>query len=186
MIRDKAALDTNRLGQIRRDIEHVTTTEEFLGTGGIKNYPGVGHRGDSKGQASGDIGFDKTGDNVDRRTLSSQNQMNTNCPSHLCQPADIVFDLSRREEHNFGQLVDKDNNVGDRLKASHIVVAFDVFGSYFGKFFVAEFHLGDSPLESRDDLLRLDYYRTKEVGDTVVGSQLDTFGINHNQSDLRR
>ncbi len=54
----------------------------------------------------------KPGDDVDRRPLRRDDQVNAGRARELRQAHDRRFDLRRRDQHEVGELVDDDHDVG--------------------------------------------------------------------------
>src|SRR5690606_41396170 len=74
----------------------------------------------SKGDASRDVGLDQTSDDINRRALGSQEQVNTDGTSHLSNTGDSFFSLGRSEQHKIGQLVDHDHYVRSEEHTSEL------------------------------------------------------------------
>ena len=68
-----------------------------------------------KEMRDGKLALIKPGDDIDRRTLRREHQMDADGARHLRQPRDRLFDLVAGDHHQVGQLVDDDDDVGQRL-----------------------------------------------------------------------
>jgi len=71
--------------------------------------------GEAEGHAGGHVGLDEAGDDVDRRALRSEDEMDADGASHLREARDGLFDIGAVEHHEVGELVDDDDDVGKRL-----------------------------------------------------------------------
>ena len=68
--------------------------------------------GDLKRDARRKIGFDQTGDDIHRRPLRGENQMNPGRSGFLRQPGNVFLDIPPDRHHQIRQLVD--NNYDPR------------------------------------------------------------------------
>ena len=59
-----------------------------------------------EGDARGEVGLDQAGDDVDRRPLGGDDQVDAGRAGKLGEAADLALDLERRRHHQVGQLVD--------------------------------------------------------------------------------
>ena len=69
IVGDKRAMDARRIPSSRREIEHVTLSEQSLGSHLVKDGARVDLGRHLKGHARRNIGLDQAGDYVDRRPL---------------------------------------------------------------------------------------------------------------------
>ena len=60
------------------------------------------------------VGLDDAGDHVHRRPLRRQNQMDADRARHLRQARDGLLDFVARHHHQVRQLVDDDDDAGQR------------------------------------------------------------------------
>jgi len=107
----------------------------------------------------------------------------------LGHAADQVLDLAGRHHHQVGQLVDDDDDVGERREPEPrgaLVEGRDVAGTVAGEELVALLHLLACPAQGGDGGLRLDHHRHQQVGHVGEGAQLDPLGINQDQLELRQ
>ena len=68
-------MHADRQAGARRQVEHVTVTEQLLGAALIEDGARVNLARHLEGHARRDVGLDQTGDHVHRRTLGGENQM---------------------------------------------------------------------------------------------------------------
>src|SRR6185437_13295550 len=91
-----------------RHVEHVALAEELLGTLLAQNSAAVDLGGDLEGYAGREVGLDGAGDDVNRRTLSRQDDVDAGSARHLRQPLDGAFDVLAGDHHQVRHLVDND------------------------------------------------------------------------------
>ena len=104
-------MEPDRIRLARRHEEHVTVTEERLGSVAVENRPGVRHRNHAEGDPGSEIRFDDAGDNVDRRALRGEDEVDSNRPCHLSQTLHGCFNLTRSPDHQIGELVHDHDDV---------------------------------------------------------------------------
>src|SRR5699024_10686295 len=63
--------------------QHITFTYELFGPAGVQNGAGIYFRTNFKGNAGRKVGFNRAGKDVDRRPLSSNDQMYPYSPCQL-------------------------------------------------------------------------------------------------------
>ena len=98
----------------RRQIEHVAFAEQRFRAVGIENGARVNFAGHAEGNARGEIGFDQAGDDVHRRPLRGEDQVDAHRASHLRQARDGFLDAVGIHHHQVGQFVNHDHDVGKR------------------------------------------------------------------------
>ena len=101
----------------RRQEQHVALAEQLLGAVAVENRARVGLRRHAERDARRQVGLDQAGDDVHRRPLRRQNQVDADGARHLRQPADRFLDLVAGHHHQVGELVDDDDDEGQRLRA---------------------------------------------------------------------
>ena len=74
--------------------------------------------GKAESYARRDVCLDQAGDDIDRWPLRRQHQVNSDRACHLRQARDRFFDVGTIQHHQVGQLVDDDDDVGQRLCSS--------------------------------------------------------------------
>ena len=111
LIRYKCALHTHRLWNSLRAEQHVSLAEELLGAVHIQNGSRIHARSHGKGDTARHIRLDQTGNDIDRRTLCRNDQMNAARSCELCQTADGFLDFARRYHHKIRQLVHDNHNL---------------------------------------------------------------------------
>ena len=88
-------------------------SEQRFGAVGVENRARIHFGRHAEGNAGREVGLDQSGDHVDR-SLGRQNQVNADRARHLCEPCDRLFHVAGIEHHQVGQLVDDDDDVGNR------------------------------------------------------------------------
>ena len=126
---------------------------------------------------------------------SREHQMNADCARHLGEAGDGFFDVSAVEHHEVGELVDDDDDVGQRLLVD---IVEEVFGAVFeelvelidvadvvgGEEFEAALHLADGVAESVGGELGFGDDGREEVRDALVHAEFDALGIDEDHADL--
>ena len=86
-----------------------------FGAVGVEDGARVHLGGQAEADARRHVGLDQAGDDVDRGPLRGQHQVDADGARHLRQPRDRLFHVGAVEHHQVGQLVDDDDDVGQRL-----------------------------------------------------------------------
>ena len=139
-------------------------------------------------------------DDVDGGPLRSKDQMDADGTRHLGEPADRLFDLVARHHHEIGELVDHDDDEGQRLRRVRVfgvrafrqyqpdvaVVLLDVSHAFRGQRLVTLFHLVHGPTQRIRGLLRVDDHRRQQVRDLLVHPELQPLGIDQDHPHIVR
>ncbi len=112
---DEGAMDAHQAGAARGQEQHVALAEQVLGAHHVQNSSGIDSCGHTERDASREVGLDEAGDDIDRRPLGSQNEVDADGAGHLGEADDAGFDTLTFEHHQVGQLVDDDQDVRQRL-----------------------------------------------------------------------
>ena len=155
--------------------------------------------------ARGEIRFDHAGDDVDRRPLSGDDQMNADRARFLRQPRDGIFNILRRDHHQIGKFVDDDHDVVHRLGRGPLitrsrfpsaamrfgilqqrVVLIDVAHAALGERAIAILHFRHGPDQRVRGELRIGNDRMQQMGDVLVDLQLHHLRIDHQHPQLTR
>ena len=102
-------------------VEHVAATQQRLGAVGVENGARIDFGRHAERHAGREVRLDQSGDDVDRRPLRRQHQVNADRARHLRQSRDRLFDVAAVEHHQVGQFVDDDDDVGKRPLFAGIV-----------------------------------------------------------------
>ena len=186
VITDKGALATQSQASAGREKEHVAVAKQLFSAAFVKHYPAVGSAGHLEGDPGRQVALDQAGDDVDRRFLRSQNQMDTNRPALLGQPNDVLLDLLARGHHHVGDLVrdhhderhSRRNGVGlflafrvdplEQFRAAQGVVLREVPDAGSGQQGITLFHLVDRPGEDCLGLLHVGDDRVHQMRQRLV------------------
>ena len=106
---DKGALYARHVAALRE--EQVATADQLIGTGRVEDGARVNHRRYAEGYPHGEVGLDRTRDNVCRRALGGDNHVNTHGARLLCDAGDGHFDLAPGGHNQVAELVDNNNDV---------------------------------------------------------------------------
>ncbi len=97
--------------------QHVAVAEQFIGPHFIEYDAAVDPAGDLERDAGRQVGLDQAGDDIDRRFLRGEDQVDTDRPALLCQANDMLFHLFAGGHHQVGDFVRHDDDerqvVGD-------------------------------------------------------------------------
>ena len=143
----------------------------------------------------------KPGDDVDRRPLGGENQVDADRPRHLRQPRDRLFDLVAGNHHQVGELVDQHDDRRQRAdlvavvvqhrtvvlglrEAQVAVVLLDVAHADRRQRLVALLHLAHGPAQRVRGLLRIDDHRREQVRNVLVHPELEALRVDHDQPHI--
>ena len=90
--------------------------EQLLGTALIENGARIDSRRHLKPDTSRHVRFNQTGNNVDRRTLRRQHQVNTSCPRLLSNSSNQLLNLFTDDHHHVGEFVDHHHDSRQRIE----------------------------------------------------------------------
>ena len=97
-------------------VEHVALAQQLLGALFAQDGAAVDLRRHEEADARRQVRLDDAGDDVDRRALRRQNEVDARRPRLLRQPLDQEFDFLARRHHQVGQLVDHHHDLRQRLE----------------------------------------------------------------------
>ena len=170
------ALDARGFRCAHRQEQAVALAEQLLRARLVEDYPRVSQRRGLEAQPGRHIGLDQTGDDVDRRPLGGDHEVDAGRPRELGDPDDGVLDVPRGDHHQIGQLVDDDEQVrigrihtlrpGRRTSFTGPHLAVEVVDVPDpGRFhvLVAHVHFANDPAQRVGRLLRVGDHRRDEV-----------------------
>ena len=85
--------------------QHVALAEQLLGAVAVENRARIDLRRHAEGDAGREVGLDQPGDDVHRRPLRREDQVDADGARHLRQARDRFFDFVAGDHHQVGQLV---------------------------------------------------------------------------------
>ena len=91
--------------------EHVALAEQALGAALVEDHARVDLRGDGERDPRRDVDLDRAGDDVRRRALGREQQVDADGARLLGEADDRVLDLGRGDHHQVGELVDHAEDV---------------------------------------------------------------------------
>ena len=200
LLGDVRAVQTDEARRRGRQEQHVAAAEQLLGAVAVENRPRVDLRRHAERDARRQVGLDEPGDDVDRRPLRRENQVDADGARHLREPRDRLLDLVAGDHHQVGQLVDDDDDEGQRLGRLAVlrrplfgdrlldvaVVLLDVPDAFGRERLVALFHLAHRPAQRVRRLLGIDDDRRQQVGDVLVHPELQPLRIDHDHPHIVR
>ena len=163
-------LHAPRLPHRCRQEQHVAEPDQLVGPALIEHDARVCLRRRRERDAARDVRFDQPGDDVDRRPLRRNQEVDADRTSHLRDAADRVFHVARRDHHQVGQLVDDDEDVrhlfghrepvlADAPGAHGFVVRVDLALAVLREVLVAVLHLTHDPAQRIGRALRVRDHR---------------------------
>src|SRR5207302_4874824 len=102
--------------RVQGQVEHVAAAEQLLGAHLVEDHPRVDAARHREGDAAGDVRLDQAGDDVRRRALGGDDQVDADGAGELGDAADEVLDLAGGDHHQVGELVDDDDDVRQRVE----------------------------------------------------------------------
>jgi hypothetical protein len=99
----------------------------------------------------------------------------------------MFFHFFGRGHHQVRHFIDDDDNVGQRLfvaLAEIFVVAHEIARTDFATETITPLHLFDGPEEHPGRLVNFGNDRAEQVGNTIVHTQFDHLGIDHQEPEL--
>ena len=160
---DKRALQS---GQLAVNLEqHVTASDELLGSRAVDDDLTVDALGNGKGDAPREVTLNQTRDDLGRRALGGDNHVDTHCTRFLSNAHQRRFHLLASGHDHVAELVDNAHDIRHilifllavfvahftQLAAPHIVVIAHVAHPHFLKHPVAVFHLLYQAVQGLDD-----------------------------------
>ena len=186
LIREEAALDPGRGKGARGQVEHVAPAQQLLAAVPVQNGPGIHVAGRLEGDPAGDVGLDQAGDDVHRRPLGRDDQVDARRPGQLGQPADVFLHILLADHHQVRQLVDDDHDPGHGLlpRSQDRVVALQVPDAPLREAVIPLHHLRHRPGQGGRRLVGIVHHRQQQVGNPVVALQLHHLGVHQDQPNL--
>ena len=183
--------------------KHVPLADQLLCAASVQNGARVNFGRDFEGNSGREVGLDDTRNDVDRRTLRGNDQVNTDGARQLGQTCNRRFHLLAGRHNEVGKLVDDQNNVGEVAVAffrvelaadKFLVVLLDVANHGILQQLVAIVHFDTQRIQRVNDLggVRDDgLIRIRQLGqevplDLVVERQFYFLGIYQYRFDFRR
>ena len=103
---NERALEPDGVREVLGQVEHVPVSEELLGAVRVENRARVGLGRHLESEPAREIRLDQPRDDVDRRPLRRENEVDSHGPGHLREPRDRRIDLVSHRDHDVGELVD--------------------------------------------------------------------------------
>ena len=185
----EGALDPLHLRGSRGPEQHVALAEQRLRPALVEDHPRVGLRGDGEGDPGRDVDLDRPGDDVGRRALGREHEVDAGRARLLGQADDRVLDLGRGDHHQVGELVDHAEHVRQRRLADPLagpVELGEVAAAGLGHDPVAVLHLADQVGEHVGRQPRRGDHRGQQVGDVLVVVELDPLRVDQHHPHLVR
>src|SRR5712692_1967603 len=183
----ECALDAGRFAGVDGLIQHVAAAEQLLRAARVEDHSAVDLGADGECDTRGDVGLDQTRDDVGRRPLGGDDEVDADRARQLRDAADELLDLAGGHHHQVGELVDHDDDVGQLASEALrglLVVGGDVAHALGRERLVAAIHLRHRPAQRRGGLVRLDEHRQREMRQPVVIRELNALGIDEQKAQV--
>src|SRR5208282_1738481 len=190
-IRSVQAMNPSRAG---RQVEHVAASEERFGAVGVENGARVNFSCDAERDPRGEVCLDQAGDDIHRRPLRGEHQMNADGSRHLRQPGDGLFHIVAIEHHQISQLVDDDDDlwngsfIGGRFLAEEAgrvveqaVIAVNVADAFRGEQFKPALHFADGVAQRIGGEFRFGDDGRIEVRNAFVIAEFEALRVHQHQ-----
>ena len=178
----KGPLYAHRERNFRTRVQHIALTQKFFRADLIDDNAAVHFRSDHKRNAAGNVRLYKTGNNVDRRTLGRQYQMNTDGAAHCGKAGYRRFKLFPRSRHKVGKFVNNQYDVRKLFRRNFalddaFIVTCNVAYTHAVEQRIAAFHFTQTILQSLKRFFRLGNNGRKQMGNIVIQFKLDDFRV---------
>ena len=111
MVGNKRPLNPHGFRIADRIKEHIALAQQLFRSVHINDGSGIGTGGHIKGNPARYIGFNQAGDNINRRPLGRNNQMQPGRSGHLRQPANRILNFIGSYHHQIRQLINNNHNL---------------------------------------------------------------------------
>src|SRR6202050_4233833 len=167
----------------RGQIQHIALAEQRFRTIGIENRARIYFTGHAERNTSGEVRFNQPGNDVHRRPLSGEYQVDADRARHLRQPCDGFFHAVGVHHHEVSQLINDNHEVGKRLVFFFLhvveerkrlallectVVLIDVSHAALCQEFQTALHLARGVAHDVRGDFRVSHYGSEEVWDVGV------------------
>ena len=172
--------------------KHISFSQKLLCTVHIYNRPGIYTGWYWECDSRRHIRLDKSGDNVNWRSLCRKHQVDPCGSRKLCQTADCFFYISRSYHHQIRKLINNNNDLWHRLQFiaffgldsktfDLFVISFHISDIIFGKCLITSWHLSHCPVQCACRFFRISDYRNQKVWNTIIHTQFYNLRIDHDQ-----
>ncbi len=196
IVGDKSSLYAGRFLIILREKQHVSFTEQFLSPAHVEDRPGIHLGRDSEGDPAGHVGLDDARDDVYRRTLGRNDQMDARSSCKLGQADDGSLHLTFGNHHEICELIDNDDQSGQNFKPGispflnrfchEGVKACQIADIRGREQVISLFHFRYCPVQCRGGFAGICDDRYHQMRDLFVNTQFDHLGVDQQQADLVR
>ncbi len=140
-----------------------------------------------EGHSSRNVRLDESRDDVHRRTLRGQNEVDSRGPRLLRQAADVVLHILRCGHHEIRQLIHHDDHVWKPILGKGLgIVRLEMPHPGPGKHFVPALHFPDRPGKGMHCLFGIHDGRREDMGNPLVQRHLHPFRVDENETQLLR
>ena len=117
-VRDEGSVHARDASAARHE-QHVALAEQLFGALLAQDGAAVDLRRHLEGDAGREVRLDGTGDDVDRRALRGEHDVNAGGARHLRQTRDGIFDFMAGGHHEIGEFIDNDHDVRHAREQAH-------------------------------------------------------------------
>ena len=191
------ALAAQHGARARPEKQHISIAQQFLGAHLVENDSAIRSTCDLERKSRGQVGLDQAGDDVHRRLLRGENQVDPDSSALLRQANNMLFHFLSRCHHQVGNFVSHNDDEWQaggnttffglilRLQAAvdfgfpKLIETRNVSNTRLGQQLVSLFHLLHSPSQDRLSLSHIGHDGVHQMGKPTVSAQLDHFGVDH-------
>ena len=197
-------MDAVRPGASRGEEEGVAFAQQLLAAAAVQNGAGIDLGVHAIAEPAGQVRLDDAGDDVHRRTLRREDEVDAHGAGLLRDAGDALFHLAARHHHEIRQFVNDHHHEGQRLHHVRAVRPSWVWGAALEindaaglldleiELFevphaqqreapIAVLHLRHGPLEHPARLFHVRHHRRPEVGDVFVDAQFHHLWIHQDE-----
>ncbi len=205
-------MDANRHRGVRPGIEHIPHAQQRFCAPLVKDGTRVNLARYGEGDTRRNVGLDKTGNHVNRRTLGRQHQVNARRARFLRQTRNQFFHLLTDGHHQIGEFIHQHHDVRQffqhrmhgvhtvarfpvriRDRASHacglsdlLVVARQITHAQRRHQLITALHFIDAPAQRIGGVFHVGDHFRQQMRDTFVHRQLKHFRVDHDETNVFR
>ncbi|MNV28880.1 hypothetical protein D3C71_1200860 [compost metagenome] len=212
LVTNKRTVNAHRRRRVRAGIEHITHAEQRFCTRLIEDGTGVDFTRYGERDTRRNVRFNQTSDDVNRRTLRRQHQVNTGCTRFLCQSGDQLFNFLAYCHHQVGEFIHQHHDVRQffqhrmlsihavarlpvwvRNRTAHarrfsnlVVITGEVTHTQSRHQLVAAFHFVDAPAQGVGGIFHVGHNFGEQMRNAFVDGELQHFRVDHDETHIFR
>lgn len=185
---DEDSLEASRCHGARREVEHITASEEVLRSDRVEYRTRVYLRCHGECDTRWDIRLYQSCDDIHTRSLCREYHMESYGTCFLSDAGDRLLDFFLvPAHHEICELVDDDDDDWHAIFWSYFrIILFEITDIERLQCAIATLHLCDRPLEGIEGFIWMIYDGCQEVRDTIIDTELHLLRIHHDHTELTR